>query len=631
MLDLLRRKARSPYLQATLVIIIIVFIFWGVGRNSGNVQNSVATVNDENIPFRDYQKEYDKTVSTLRDQFGGSIPSGLLDSINIKQQVINKLVQSALLRQGALKAGLYVSDHELRSTIEDMAAFKQNGFFDKKWYKEVLANSRLSVTKFEAGVRNDLLSAKILDHLSRFILPSEDAIRNHFNSTYQTTQFNYVEIPADSFSDKVELTEEKLKAFYEENKLNYQSDPKTKLQYLLFSFDAAEVPMPTDSEIEQRYQNTLNRYATEERRRARHILLRTGDSAEKNAQQKKRAEEILAQIRNGADFAEKAKEFSDDGSAPKGGDLGFFQREQMVKPFADAAFSLAEGEVSGIVETQFGYHIIKLEKIEPARLKPLSEVREQIVAQLQEEAKKVEPFNQANSAYEGIILSGSLAKYVEKAQQQDQNLPLTTTELFTQLEPPQELLTLPEIVNAGFSLKQGELSSILETSKGYAIVFVEEKQPPAQLELADVKERVKKDFIDQTSQTLAKKTAESLLESLKKGADFSEEAKKLSLELKETPFVSRNDFSAATLPSQIVQDSLTLSAATKYPEEIASLNNTFYVVGFKARQDPDNSLFEEKKDEITAQLIKARHNDLLTAWLEDLRRSADITTNEQLL
>jgi peptidyl-prolyl cis-trans isomerase D len=631
MLELLRRKARSPYLQATIVIIILVFIFWGVGSNNGNVQNSVATVNDDSISFQDYQKEYDRTINTLRDQFGGAIPTSLLDSLNIKQQVLNKLVQGALLRQGGLAAGLYVSDQELGKAIQDMEAFKQNGYFDKQWYKEVLTSSRLSITKFEEGLRNDLLSAKVLDHLSRFVHPSEESIRSHFNSTYQTTQFNYVELPADSFTDKVELTEEKLNSFYEENKLNYQSDPKTKLHYLLFPFDAAKLPTPADAEVEQRYQNTLNRYAVPEKRSARHILFRTGESAEKNAEQKNRAEELLAQISNGADFAEKAKEFSEDGSAAKGGDLGFFQHEQMVKPFADAAYSLAEGEVSGIVETQFGYHIIKLDKIDPAHLKPLAEVREQIIAQLQQEAEKVGPFEQANSAYEGIILSGSLAKYIEKAQEQGQNLPLTITDLFTQLDPPKALLTLPEIVNAGFSLKQGELSSILETSKGYAIVYVAETQPPAPLELAAVKEQVEKDFIDQSSQSLAQKTAESLLESLKNGADFAEEAKKLGLELQETPFISKNDFSAATLPGQIIQESFTLSAATIYPKEIASLNNTYYVVGFKDRQDPDETLFEEKREEITDQLVKERHNDLLNAWLENLRRSADITTNEKLL
>ena len=135
MLGMFRRKAQSPVIQVTILVVILVFIFWGASRNRGNkVQNAVATVNGESITFRDYQKEYDKTMSNLRDQLGGSIPSGLLDSLNIKQQVLDKLVNSALLRQGAAQIGLYVSDQELRNAIQDMEAFKENGVFNGKRY-----------------------------------------------------------------------------------------------------------------------------------------------------------------------------------------------------------------------------------------------------------------------------------------------------------------------------------------------------------------------------------------------------------------------------------------------------------------------------------------------------------------
>lgn len=632
MLDLLRRKAQSPYLQATIVIIILVFIFWGVGANTGNVQNSVATVNDEGIAFQDYQKEYDQTISTLRDQFGGAIPSGLLDSLNIKQQVLNKLVQGALLRQGALETGLYVSDQELSNTIQQMEAFKSNGFFDAKWYEEVLASSRMSVSKFEKGLRYDLLSAKVLDHLSRFAVPSKSALHDQFKNTYQTTKYDYVEFTADSFKDKVELSDEKLTSYFEENKINYQSEPKTKLNYLLFSFAAADtIPTPADTAIAQMYQSTLNQYAVPEKRSARHILFRLGDAADKNAEQKAQAENVLARIRAGEDFAEMAKEFSADGSASRGGDLGFFQRDQMVKPFADATFTMEEGAVSDIVETQFGYHIIKLEKIQPARIKPLEEVRDQIIAKLQQESKKIGPFDQANSAYEKIILSGSLAKYINNSQEQGITLPITTTEFFTQLDPPEELITLPEIVNAGFTLKQGELSSIIETSQGYAIVYVAETLPPEQQELASVKEKVEKDYIASESKNLAKNAAESLLTLVKTSGDLAAEAQKISAELKTTPYISKNDFSAAALPDQIIQNLFNLSSATKYPEEIATSDNTFYVIAFNDRQDPDETLFEEKKSELSAKFTQERNNDLLAAWLEHLRQNSKITTNEQLL
>jgi peptidyl-prolyl cis-trans isomerase D len=635
MLGLFRRKAQSPTIQATIVIIILVFIFWGVGRDdAGKALNAVAVVNDESITLRDYQKQYEQTMNGLRDQMGGSIPSGLLEQLNIKKQVLDKLIQSTLLRQGAAKVGLYVSDQELQNAIKEMEAFKNNGVFDVGQYEQILAGSRMTVSQFETGMRYDLLSSKVLNHLGRFGHVPPAALKDIFTYQYQGLKLDYVAIAGDSFAAKVEKTDAKVVAFFDANKTRYQSAPQVKIKYLQFtSDDFAKDVAPGEEAVAQYYQSNIARYSVPEQRQARHILIKaaTTASAEEKAASRKQIEEIAAKIKGGADFATLAKESSQDSSAPQGGDLGLFGRGQMVKPFEDAVFAMKEGQVSDIVETAFGLHLIKLEKIAVGKVQTLAEVKKAIVGQLTADAAKAKAFDTANAAYEQIIIAGSLAKYAETRASGTDKGGIITSELFSQPTPPKELQALPELVNAAFTLNKGELSSIIETSKGYAVILVEDKIPPAQEELAKVRAQVEKDYVADESVKLAKAAAEGLLAKVKEGAKMEAEAKALGLLVQTTPFISRANNSEAKLPAQLVQEALGLSEQNPVTDKVATDNNTFYVIAFNASQAPDQKLFEEKKAELEAKLTGERKSDLVAAWLDSLRKEARVTTNEQLL
>ena len=322
MLSILRKKAQSPIIQATVLIIVLVFIFWGVGRSRKGGRNAVATVNEEVIPFQAYQQAYDQNMSNLRARFGGAIPKGLLESLDIKNQVVNQLIQRVLLRQGAKEMGIIISKQEIKQKIEGMEAFRTNGVFDLQQYEAILAASRMTPASFEASMQADLLTGKVLETIGRFTKVADDEVTSRFQFDNEEIQLEYVVFTPDAFSSQVATDEDKITAFYEENKESYKSDPQIQLSYLYFPATAGEGAAEiSDADVESYYERNIDKYSQPEERRARHILFKTSPQDPAAVREKKRqqAEEVLKKARGGEDFAELARRFSEGPSAPQGG------------------------------------------------------------------------------------------------------------------------------------------------------------------------------------------------------------------------------------------------------------------------------------------------------------------------
>jgi len=620
MLEFMRQKAQSTVIQVIIVAIILVFVFWGVGGQQGSGVNAVATVNDEPITYVRFQRTYDDRINQLRDQLGGNIPDGLLQTLGVKDQVLEGLIQRTLISQAAGEVGLMVSDKEVRDKIRNMEAFKNNGVFDVSWYKQIVAGNRMSVAEFEASMKSDMLVNKVTEQLARFGGVADSELRDRFEYDNHQKKFSYVTFTPEDFAKKVKADDKALAAFFEERKDSYRGEPQIKLKYVLFPFDeTAKLDIP-EEKIASYFEENRDKYVVPEQRRARHILVMIGkeDSQEAITQKREKAESILKRAREGEDFAELAKEYSEDlGSASRGGDLGFFGRGQMVKPFEEAVFGLSEGDMT-LTRSDYGYHVIKLEEIKPPRLKSLDEVRDSIVAAIKAKEIKNLAFKQANSAYEQIIMSGSLEKYAESGGE------LKETKSFTRSKVVEPLKSNPGFKEAALKLKQGELSSLLEGINSYAIFYAEEIKQPEVPDLAEVKDRVRADFVKQRSQELAKETAEALLVALKEGATLTDEAKRLDLEVKETPFVSRAESATAGLPAAMLEAAMGLTAAVPYPDAVITSGQTLYVAAFKAEQDASDEKFAEKKDEIRKELLAENKNNILGDWLAFLRDRAEV-------
>jgi peptidyl-prolyl cis-trans isomerase D len=622
MLSTIRKSTGSWLIKFILGIIVIVFIFWGVGSFRSHRLNVLTKVNGEDILMESYRLAHANMLDSYKQMFGGQIPEGFLDRIDIKQQVLNGLINETLIRQAASEMGILVSDIEIQNVILEIPAFKYNGVFDQRLYERSLRGARLTPAVFETQVRQRLLTDKLKALLNSGLAVTEAEARDHYMFENEEANLSYVSINASECETEVNATKQDLNLWYESHSENYMTEPQTKLRYLALKESDIDDANVTDLEIEAYYKDHKNEYEVKERRRARHILLKISEGADEDSIEKirKNAKKIRDRIENGEDFANLAKKNSEDvGSAKNGGELGFFSRGMMVKPFEEAVFSMKEGEVSKPVLTRFGWHIIELEEIEPDRVKPLTEVKNSIATRLKDQKAKNMIWDRANEAYDEIIQLGSLSAYAEQHE-----IELKTTELFSQKKPPAVIEGEPELLKTLFALNSGELSSLLQIHQGILIAEVLEKKLPYLPSLEEIKEQVKKDFAREKAKELCRLKAQKLLEAAKKQG-LEAAAKDKGLKIQQTGLLKRTDKTAkGELPPAVAQAGLSLYEGKACPDEVAENGNSFYVLAFKEKKDADIAGFPAQKDAITKRILEQKQQTLFEDWLKHLWERASI-------
>jgi len=298
----------------------------------------------------------------------------------------------------------------------------------------------------------------------------------------------------------------------------------------------------------------------------------------------------------------------------------------MVKPFDDAVFSMKAGEISDIVETRFGYHIIKLEEIQPAFIQPLEKVRAGIEAKLKARKGRITAQGLAQGAYEGIISAGSLGKYADQG-----GATIIETGFFERQQPTSGTAGDPAFVQAAFSLKKGELSSIIEVKNGYAILFLENVREPEIPDLDLVRDKVKEDCLFAKAKEMAESKAAAMLAAAKDGKDIEELAKEYSVKLEESSAFSRTNKMAAQLPQDMVTKALALGDNNSYPDEVVVDSSDAYVFRFAGKEPIDEKTFEEKQNQYELRIKNENTDALIGAWIDSLKARAEITKNTQLL
>ena len=388
MFDAVRNNKRI--VQIFLGLITLPFAFWGIDsyiRNTG-AGGDLASVGDSKISLPQFEQALRERQDQLRQSMGASFKQEMMNSPEVRLGILNGLINQRLLLLEAANKRLATSDQALQEFIANVPALQENGQFSKSRYEAVLRAQGMSPPQFEARVRQDLTLQQLVGTIGASAFVSSAQAETMLRIQAEERQFSEFRIAAAPFAEKVKIEPEAVQKFYDENKSRFEVPEQVKAEYVVLSLDAllAQVTV-SDAEIKSWYDSHRDRYQQPEERRASHILITfDGDAGKEKA--KVQAEEVLKEVqKNPSRFADLAKQYSKDpGSAQKGGDLGFFGRGMMVKAFDDAVFGQKEGEISGLVESEFGYHIIKVTGIHAAKERPLQEVRAEIEGELKRQA-----------------------------------------------------------------------------------------------------------------------------------------------------------------------------------------------------------------------------------------------------
>jgi len=615
MLEAMRKNAQSWGIKLLFGVIIVVFIFWGIGSFRANKSSVVAEVNGKTIPVQEFAQAYERTLKSLRAQNPNLTPEQLK---TLKKQVLNQLINAELLRQKAKELGVVVTPQELRQAITSLPYFQnKNKQFDPNIYKNLLKINGLTPAQFEQNYKHNLLIKKMETFIGLPAQVDDGEIYDLYKFVQAKMVVDYVLLPISEYLNKVKISEQEIKEYYNKHKQEFIEPEKIKISYLLLTPKAlASKEKVSAKEIEEYYKQHQQEFYHPAKVKARHILIRLPQNA--TQEEVKKAEAKIAKIekalKQGKDFAELAKKYSEGPSRTSGGELGWFTRGMMVKPFEDAAFALKPGEVSKPVRTVFGLHLIKVEAKQPAGITPLAEVREEIkskIAQSKAGDKLADLLD--------TVLTRIAAKEDLRTIAKELGLSLQTTDFFSAQKLPKDLQGLkPQDVKTLFSLELNATTKTpLELKDGYILATKIAQKAPALLPLAKVKERIQNILSLNKAKELAKAKAKELLTQLKAG-------QKIDLPIQTTKPFSRQGF----IPEIGYNPKLAQAA---FRAKLGMWLGTPFEVGsgyvlikpIKVIQ-PDLKEFEQQK-KIWAKMYKnLKERELAAAFITELRNKANI-------
>jgi peptidyl-prolyl cis-trans isomerase D len=541
MLDRMRRH--KGWLKWSLFLVVLSFIAlyipWGNQQAGMPVSSNavVASVDGRDITAGKFQRVYLQQLQQYRNAYGGNMDERLLKQLGIDQRILQSLIEEEAALVEAGKLGIRASDQEVRARILSLPAFQENGHFvgDTR-YRQILqsANPPLRPDEFEEQVRRQVISEKLRGALTDWIVVSDADVEAEYRRRNEKVKLAVVNFTADKFREATTATDQEVSAWFESHKADYRLPEKRKIKFALIDTQAIrERTKVTPEDIEQHYKDNEQQYSTPEQVRASHILFKTEGKDE--AEVRKLAESVLARAKKGEDFAKLANQYTEEEiGKTRGGDLDFFGRGSMAREFEEAAFALQPGEISDIVQTSFGLHIIKVTDRRPAATRPLDEVRGQIEDQIKGERAQAEAQRLADELDAQINTPADLDT-VGKTR----GLTVNESGFFAREEPIAGLGMAPAAAERAFEMKEGEVSEAVRTPQGFAFIAVTGTQPARDPAFDEVKDRVRNDVITSKAADTARQRAAEVADKLKGAKNFEAAAKAAGLEVKTTEDITR--------------------------------------------------------------------------------------------
>jgi peptidyl-prolyl cis-trans isomerase D len=628
MLKYFRNRKSLGWLVGAFLLILVIFAFvafyipdflTGTGvAGSGEV----AWVEGTPISSQEFQRSYRAQEQQYRQQLGPQFSPDLMRQLGFDNLVLRQLVQNQILFLEAERQGISVTDQEVSEFIVSLPNFQSEGkFIGRDAYLNLLAQNSLSASQFEAQLRQDLMRQKLQSLVTDGIVVPEADLEEEYRRRNEKLHLEYAFVPKAEFEAQVQVTDEEARRFYDDNKKKFERPVQRKARFITLTPQLfASAVNVSDREVERYYEQNSSRYETGDQVAASHILFKTGPDIDEEVVRKK-AEAVLAQARAGADFAELAGQYSEDTSAENGGDLGLFGKGQMVPEFEAAAFALQEGQVSDLVRSTYGFHIIKLNGRQAAFIRPLDSVRDEIRNTLTQEKAREKMDQAVDSAAEKLRASGSVdalsAEYPVLVPQE--------TAFFGRSDNLPQLGNSPEATRAAFENKVGQVSSSIRLGNGYAFLQVLEERPAGTPDFEEVKEEARNQLRHQKVMELARAKTEALRETL-----LTEGPEKVGIELLST----ESFFRGSQLPEAGRSAAVNARAFSLSPGELSAplaADNGFVLVRVLEKTGFSAGDFAAQKSGFLEQMANEQRLRVWNAFVESLTARYDVRVDWQAI
>lgn len=630
MLDRMRRH--KNWLKWSLVLVVLAFIALYIpasndSANGAGLNDAIATVEGNEVTVGEFRRAYAQQLQQYRQAYGGSMDERLLRQLGIDQRILQQLVEQEISMVEARRLNIGASDEEVRARILAIPSFQENGqFVGYQRYRQMLQmqNPPLRESDFEEQVRRSITLEKLQAALTSWISVTDAEAEAEFRRRNEKVKLAVVNFPAEKFLEGTQATDEEVAAWFEKNTETYRVPEKRKIRYALIDTQAIRERITvTPQDVQRYYEDNEQQYSTPEQVRASHILLKT--EGKDDAAVRKLAEELAAKARAGADFAELAKQYSEDESNnTRGGDLDFFGRGQMVPEFDEAAFSMEPGQVSAPVKTSFGYHVIKLTEKRAASKRGLDEVRTQIEDQIKWDRAQDQAQRIADDIA-GRLDSPDDFETVAKPQ----GLTVAESPFFSREEPIAGLGFSPAVAEQAFTMEEGTVSPPIRTPQGFAFIAVTGRQDAYLPKLDEVRQRVRDDVLKKKSIESAQQRAAAVAPKLRSG-DFEAAAKAAGLEVKTTDLIARGapigdigvspaiDAAAFTLPEGGVSEPITTE-------------NGAAIVRVLEREEPTADEIAKGREQMKDELLNERRGRFFASYMTKARERMTVRINNQVL
>lgn len=631
-------RENLKYLKWVLWLVVVVFVAFAfldfgsldLGAGSGSASTAAAQVGSDEVTYSQFERAYRQLETQYREAYGQQFTRELANQLGLPMQVLNQLVNERLILQEARRMGLEVTDAELRQSILDTPVFQQDGaFIGQQAYADLLRSNGMRPEDFETSQRESLLTRKVQNALLQTVYVAPEEIEAEYRLEAETATVRLLRLPATQFATEVTVDESALAAFFAGRQEDFRLPERRVVDYLLVDPAGLASVQVEDAAVRAYYDGHQEEYSSEEQVKARHILLRT--SAERTVDQARaQADAIRARIEGGEDFAAIAGELSDDpGSKARGGDLGFFARGAMVKPFEDAAFGAELGDLVGPVETSFGIHLIQVQARRPGGVQPFEEVADAIRARLVGEAAEAAAQSKAEALAAQVKKEKPTTEGLQVIAGAEAGVAATTSAPFGRTDNVPGVGRATEFTTQAFELAVGGASAPLQVARGWVVLVLREIQEPRLPELDEVRPQVTAAFQTEKQLELAMARAVEARAALAAGTSLDDLASELGLTVEEAgPFGANGAVGDLGQAPEIARQALSLEVGALSEPIVRGAEVVLFEVS--ERTHFDGLEFATQQQTLRQRLESQRANELLGSLIARRRDELGVTIDPRV-